>query len=65
MFIVGDRVEVIVEDDPFYLTQGKVMDIYASDSGWRNLCVLLDNTEDIGRPWLWYSHNELRKVESA
>lgn len=64
MFAVGDRVEVTVEGDIFYQTEGLVKEAHKTESGWRNYGVLMDNTEDIGNPWMWFSHDELRKVEA-
>ncbi|MEU5166824.1 hypothetical protein [Streptomyces mutomycini] len=64
MFNVGDRVEVVVQDDPLFGYIGKVKEIFIGGN-FRNIGVDLeeDTGEGLGR--LWFLSYELRKVEQA
>ncbi|MEU9259008.1 hypothetical protein AB0D68_11045 [Streptomyces sp. NPDC048212] len=64
MFHVGDRVEVIVEDDPIYGYTGKVTAVYGNGRS-RRIAMVLEEDSGEGLGILWFDPEELRKVEQA
>jgi hypothetical protein len=62
MFEIGDVVEVVVESDVLYGTQGVVVEVYESVSKWRNYGLLINDPEGFGCPVLWFSWDEIKKV---
>jgi hypothetical protein len=64
MFNVGDRVEVVAEDDPLFGYVGKVVEIVPAPVI-RLFRVKLEEDTGEGLGVLWFQAFELRKVERA
>ena len=64
MINVGDRVEVVVEDDPLFGYIGKVIEVYPGGD-FRTIRVELEQDTGEGLGLLWFQAFELRKVEQA
>ncbi|MEU0952823.1 hypothetical protein ABZ353_10845 [Streptomyces niveus] len=63
MFEVEDRVQIVVEGDPFNGQEGEVVEVYGSVSQ-ADVRILLDTEKEQGSILLWFGSNEIRKVEA-
>lgn len=64
MLEIGDKVEVIVEDDPLFGATGVVEETYHA-SNFRQVGIILDDGSLLGEGVvLWFGKEELRKVDA-